>query len=57
VFWCAECEAVKFVEESFKALQTKLHFIAYLISIDIPKYSVTSFIKIQPLLIKLCYFE
>jgi len=35
----------------------KVNFIAYLKSLDIPKYSVSSFIKIQPLLIKLHYFE
>jgi len=32
-------------------------FIVYSKSLDIPKYYVSSFMEIQPLLIKLQYFE
>ena len=62
VFWCLECEAALCVEECFKAFHAKLNFlrydfVAYLKSLDIPEYYVLSFIEIQPLLIKLHYFE
>jgi hypothetical protein len=57
VFWCPECEADLRVEESFKAFHSKLTFLGTVLmnkkSVVFPKYYVSGFIEIQPLLIKL----